>query len=154
MLHADSVWGRFSKLPIFISCYVCSFIMTTGKEHDNLFRKLCLPSASNYRRMRGARAGFVLKVNILYIEAYPALERFLPSTKLTSSYVSSDEVCTHRGAHIHMHTKLNTHDGRPYPPTHSHREEHEWWSVLLCFCFSLSTKMPISLRDQTSIFTF
>lgn len=55
--------------------------MTTGKEHDNLFRRVCLPSASNYRRMRGARAGFVLKVNILYIEAYPMLERFLLSAK-------------------------------------------------------------------------
>lgn len=55
--------------------------MTTGREHDTLFRRVCLPSASNYRRMRGARAGFVLKVNILYIEAYPALERFLLSTK-------------------------------------------------------------------------
>lgn len=43
--------------------------MTTGREHDNLFRRVCLPSASNYRRMRGARVGFVLKVNILYMEA-------------------------------------------------------------------------------------
>lgn len=55
--------------------------MTTGKEHDNLYRRVCLSSTSNYRRMRGARAGFVLKVNILYIEPYPALERFLLSTK-------------------------------------------------------------------------
>jgi len=31
--------------------------------------------------MRGARVGFVLKVNILYIEAYPTLERFLLSIK-------------------------------------------------------------------------
>lgn len=71
----------FFKPPILISCYVCSFIVTTGKEHDNLFRRVCLPSASNYRKMRRARPGFVLKVNILYIEAYPALERFLLSTK-------------------------------------------------------------------------
>lgn len=90
-------WGRFTKLTIFNSGYVCSFIMTTGKEHDNLCRRVCLPCASNYWRMRGARAGFVLKVNILYTQPYPALERFPLSTKWTSGYVSSDEVCAHRG---------------------------------------------------------
>lgn len=131
-------WGRFSKLTIFISCYVCSFITTTGKEHDNLSRHVCLPSASNYRRMRGARAGFVLKVNILYIKPYPALERFLLSTEWTSTYVSSDEVCTHRWGRGRASTH-NTLNGCPHthtcihPPTHSFTDDHEWLSVRLCF---------------------
>lgn len=85
MQHAsllrESVFFLNLNLQFSVSCYVCSFIMTTDKEHDNLFRRVCLPSASNYRRMREARAGFVLKVNVLYIEAHPALERFLLSAK-------------------------------------------------------------------------
>lgn len=99
----------------------CSFIMTTGKEHDNLCRRVCLPSASNYRRMRGARAGFVLKVNILYTQPYPALERFLLSTKWTSGYVSSD-VCARAGeAHSHKHARTQRHtlNGCPHPPAHT-----------------------------------
>lgn len=55
--------------------------MMSGKEHDNLSRWVCLPGASNYSRMRGARAAFVLKVNILYIQAQPGHERFLLSAK-------------------------------------------------------------------------
>lgn len=78
------------------SGYVWLLLTTTGEEHDNLFRRVCLPSASNYGRMREAGAGFVLKVNMLYTEPHPALERFPPSTALTSGYVSSDEVCTHK----------------------------------------------------------
>ncbi len=118
--------------------------MTTGKEHDNLFRRLCLPSASNYRRMRGARAGFVLKVNILYIEAYPALERFLLSTKWTSSYVSSDEVCTHtEGAYTHNYTRTQRYTHLMDAHTHPHSPTHtltcrQWWlgeCVTLFFCF-------------------
>lgn len=133
----------FLKLPIFISCYGCSFIMTTCKEHDNLFMRVCLPSASNYRRMRGARAGFVLKVNILYIEAYPLLERFLLSTKWTSSYVSLDEVCTHSmGSHaiINAHVRqdvmdTHTHPHLPtHPATHSNPDKQGCDCLTIIFC--------------------
>lgn len=145
----------FSKLLIFISCYVCSFVMTIGKEHDNLFRRVSLPSASNYGRMRGARAGFVLKVNILYIKAYPVFERFLLSTKWTSSYMSSDEVCTHRGAHVHINTHVQryTHwtDAHtwPHPPTHTLTC---WLPVydfffLFCFCFSFDVNVNAAERS-------
>lgn len=67
---------RFSYPAMF-----AAFIMVSGTERDNLSRRVCLPCASNYRRMRGARAGFVLKVNILYIEPQPGLERFPLSAK-------------------------------------------------------------------------
>lgn len=96
--------------------------------------------------MRGARAGFVLKVNILYITAHPVLERFLLPTKWAASYVSSDEVCTHRGAHAaytQIHTCTETHTGevdahtRPHRPAHTLTCRRPWIAecVTLFFCF-------------------
>lgn len=58
-----------------------AFIMMSGKNHANLSRRVCIPGASNYRGARGARASFVLKVNILYIEPPSGHERFLLSAK-------------------------------------------------------------------------
>lgn len=129
--------GFFSPLLNFqfsFSCYVCSFIMTTDKEHDNLFRRVCLPSASNYRRMRGALAGFVLKVNILYIEAHPALERFLLSAKWTCSSVSPDEESTHRGTHTYeTHVRMGTHAKSDIHPTHTLACRQPWMDFFHCF---------------------
>lgn len=155
------MWGRFFKLPLFISCYVCSFIVTTGKEHDNLFRRVCLPSASNYRKMRRARAGFVLKVNILYIEEYPALERFLLSTKWTSSYVGSDEVCTHRHIiHINAQEQRYTHimdaHTHPHPPTHTFTHKQmtmNGWEYDFIFRSPCKCRFHCEIRHQFLLFT-
>lgn len=151
------VIGRFPKLPIFISCYICSFVMTTGKEHDNLFSRVSLPSASNYRRMRGARAGFVLKVNILYIQAYPAL---LLSTKWTSGLhelwwsVHKQERCTHTHEYVwtHWHTCVTQAHTRLRPPAHT-LTCRRLQPVTLFSCFRCKCQIHWEIRRPFLLFS-
>lgn len=133
--------GREADFPWFSNpAMFAAVIMMSGKEHDNLFRRVCLPGASNYSRMRGARAGFVLKVNILYIEPQPGHERFLLSAKWTSAYMSSDEVGSQKAGWGAL--MLKKHQCPPrgwwiHPPTHSQADwVSAWLFTFLFVCFS------------------